>query len=161
MTDDLDIEIAAEKNRPEQPTACVFEVVAPDQIGAALAIMLPKVGGWLAQGHGEAMGPPFARYHAGPDGKLDIEAGVAVVAPVVGDDQVRAGTLPGGRCAVAQFRGPYDHLPRAHQRLQEWMAGAGETGAGDPWEVYVTDPMSEPDSSQWLTLIYHPLAERA
>lgn len=157
MSDGFDVEIELQEDWPEQATACVFELVAVDQIGAALAQMLPKVGQWLSQGHGEFVGPPYARYHAGPDGKFELEAGTPVSAPVVGDDIVRAETLPGGRCAVATFHGSYQHLQAGHARLQEWMSAHGETSGGDPWELYVTDPMEEKDPTKWETVIVHPL----
>jgi len=28
---------------------------------------------------------------------------------------------------------------------------------GASWEVYITDPMSEPDTSKWVTQIYYPV----
>lgn len=160
MSDDLNIEITLEEDRPEQATACVFDVVAMDQIGASLGKMLPKVAGWLEEGHGEMAGPPYARYHPGPDGKMDVEAGVPVAGHVAGDGTVQAGMLPGGRCAVATFHGPYDQMPKAHQRLQQWVADNGEQLDGAPWEMYVTDPMEEKDSSKWETIIVHPLKAR-
>lgn len=160
MSDDFKIEISMEEHRPEQATACVFDVVAMDQIGASLGKMFARVGGWLSQGHGEFVGPPYARYHAGPDGKFELEAGTPVSAPVVGDGVVRAESLPGGRCAVATFHGPYEHLRDGHAKLQEWMTANDETSGGDPWEMYVTDPTEEKDSSKWKTIIVHPLQGR-
>lgn len=160
MSDGFDVEIALQEDRPEQATACVFELVAMDQIGAALGQMLPKVAQWLGQGHGELAGPPYARYHAGPDGKFELEAGSPVAAPVVGDGVVRAETLPGGRCAVATFHGSYEHLRDGHAKLQEWMSEQCETSGGDPWEMYVTDPTSEADPTKWETVIVHPLRAR-
>jgi effector-binding domain-containing protein len=141
----------------EQPTACVFDVVGHEQMGPALGRMLPRVAAWLDAGHGQMAGPPYARYHAGPEGKFDVEAGCPVSAPVVGDDEVRAGTLPAGRVAVISHVGPYERLPQTHQAAESWLADNGETEAGARWEVYVTDPMEQPDSALWETLIYIPL----
>jgi effector-binding domain-containing protein len=28
---------------------------------------------------------------------------------------------------------------------------------GDPYEVYVTDPGTEPNPEKWLTVLYHPV----
>lgn len=156
--DESTIEI--QTDRPAQPTACKFEIVGRDQVGAALGHLLPEVFAWLEEGHGIMAGPPYARYHAGPEGKFDLEAGIPVAPPVVGDDRVHAGVLPGGRCAVATHVGPYERLSETHQRLHTFVADHGETVAGPPWEVYVTDPGEEPDPERWTTLVVLPLEER-
>ena len=153
-------QIEIQADRPAQATACKFEVIAPDQVGPALGRLLPAIAAWLDQGHGVMAGPPYARYHPGPDGKFELEAGVPVAPPVPGDDHVRAGILPGGRCAVATHRGHYSGLPETHQRLHRFVAEQGETGAGAPWEIYVTDPETEPDPGRWETLVVLPLAEK-
>ena len=38
------------------------------------------------------------------------------------------------------------------------MASQGLEGAGAPWEVYVTDPATEPDQAKWRTEIFFPVA---
>ncbi|ALO14213.1 Transcriptional regulator, effector-binding domain/component [Salinivirga cyanobacteriivorans] len=33
----------------------------------------------------------------------------------------------------------------------------GLEAAGSPWEVYLTDPQTEKDTSKWLTKMYQPV----
>ena len=156
----MDVELEIQTDRPAQATACKFEVIPHEQVGPTLGRILPEVHAWLAQGHGVMAGPPYARYHPGPDNTFDLEAGLPVAPPVVGDDKVKASVLPGGRCAVATHVGPYELLSATHQRLHQFVADQGEKAAGPPWESYLTDPGDEPDPSKWKTLVVIPLEEK-
>ena len=53
--------------------------------------------------------------------------------------------------------GAYDSLPQTWSALTAWMSAHGLEPAGAPWEVYVTDPGAEPDTSKWRTDIFFPV----
>ena len=44
----------------------------------------------------------------------------------------------------------------AYQALASWVSSHGGEPAGDPWEVYFSDPASEPDPATWRTEIVQP-----
>lgn len=54
--------------------------------------------------------------------------------------------------------GPYEGLGTAHDAIAAYMKANGLALAGSPWEVYVTDPSAEPDTSRWLTEVFYPVA---
>jgi effector-binding domain-containing protein len=58
---------------------------------------------------------------------------------------------------VLRHIGPYQGLQGAFARLRSWIGEHGEAAAGPSWEVYVTDPRTEPDATNWITDIYQPL----
>ena len=90
-------------------------------------------------------------------GAVDLECGMPVAAPLKGTDRIRAGELPGGKAATVTHTGPYDQLGQTWEKLMAWMKSEGLEPAGAPWEVYVTDPGREPDSSKWRTDIFFPV----
>jgi effector-binding domain-containing protein len=53
--------------------------------------------------------------------------------------------------------GPYETLSTAHETLHKWIGENKREASGRPWEVYVTDPGSEPDNTKWVTEVYYPL----
>ena len=65
--------------------------------------------------------------------------------------------LPEGRAAVLGYFGPYEGLRAACEELGAWVEQRGERVAGPFWEVYVTDPRSEPDPLERLTEIFIPI----
>jgi effector-binding domain-containing protein len=45
----------------------------------------------------------------------------------------------------------------AHDAIDKWMKANGKIAAGAPWEVYVTDPSAEKDTTKWLTEVIYPV----
>ncbi|MGA5756799.1 GyrI-like domain-containing protein [Nonomuraea bangladeshensis] len=147
---------------PERPyvgvratiTMTTFGVVG-DRIGGIIA--------WLL-GRGVApAGAPFFRYReidlAGD--RLVVEAGVPVPSPVEPEADLFAGTLPAGRYVTEHHHGHPDGLAAVHDRVRAWAAGKGlawdltEKDGTEHWgcrlELYLTNPMDEPDPNHWDT----------
>lgn len=157
------------QSMPDDPTACKVEViesqacvtmratVAPKDISKTLATILPEVGQYLSKVSATMAGPPFTRYHVLGAEKLEIEAGMPVRTAVVGEGNVLACELPGGRTAITWHVGGYNELQKSHKRLEEWMKAEGLEARGGPWEIYWTDPGLEPDPAKWRTQILWPV----
>jgi effector-binding domain-containing protein len=155
--------------RTEQPYAAIRADVTMAEL-AGLAHRFGEVFGWLAQRGIAPAGAPFFRYNViDMERQLNVEAGVPVAAPVEGDDQVIAGTLPAGRYATYLHVGPYDGLIGAVDTLLQWADAQGlewdSSGAegGERWgcrlESYLTDPSQQPDASKWETQLAFRLAD--
>lgn len=104
-------------------------------------------------------GPRFARYHAFGE-TIDLEAGMHVPAPIRADGNVKPGALPAGPAARAIHVGSYETLRDSYAAVAAWQERVGRTPSGGPWEVYITDPSTEPDPTRWRTEILWPLAMR-
>lgn len=70
------------------------------------------------------------------DGAINLEVGVEVGSPFVGDGDVVGSTLPVGTAATAKHLGPYGGLGTAHQAIRDWCADRGYALAGPNWEIY-------------------------
>jgi effector-binding domain-containing protein len=101
------------------------------------------------------IGPPFARFSFLVD-TVAVEAGFPVPGEIAGDARVEASTLPGGPAAVTSHTGRYEDLDKAYLAISDWLAKRRYTAAGPHWEVYYTDPRTEPDSSRWRTDVVVP-----
>ncbi len=103
-------------------------------------------------------GPPFARFRAiGDDqAEVEIEAGFPVTAEVADVDGVTASSLPGGLAVGARHCGSYNTMGRTHQAIRDWLEEHGALPDGDPWEIYYSDPMEDPDPSTWQTELVQP-----
>jgi effector-binding domain-containing protein len=83
--------------------------------------------------------------------------GVILDAPLDGEGDVRAVDLPGGDAAYSLYVGPYDGMEPAYKAIEAWIAAKGRKSAGAAWEIYLSDPQSEPDPQKWQTEIYWPI----
>ncbi len=131
--------------------------VKNSEISAKLGEMLPAVFDHVMGNGGAPTGMPFARYDTLSDDTSDIEAGAPVAAHVAETDQIKQSKLPAGPAVKLTHLGPYENLSAAHTTLNEWLEENKREAAGPPWEIYVTDPGSEPDNTKWVTEVYYPL----
>lgn len=157
------------ETRTEQPYAAVRTHVTMSAIGE-LGARFGEVYAWLGARGVAPVGAPFFRYLViDMMREIEVEAGVPVVSPVAGDEQIVAGVLPAGRYATLMHVGPPDELIGANKELQDWSAGQGlvfdmSPGEdGEHWgcrlESYLTDPGQEPDLSKWVTGLAFRLAD--
>ena len=140
----------------DQPTAAMFTTLGVDEIGPWLGTAYGTVAGYLGRFGVGPVGMPYARYHRRDDGRFDVEAGFAATTPVPGEGDVEPSEFPAGDVAVTVHVGPYDDMAPAYDAIAAWLAGHHAVAAGDPWEVYFTDPSEVPDPAQWRTEVVQP-----
>ncbi len=146
---------------PSRPTVAIRAKCAPAQIAAEYDRILPTVWGYLESKGVHPAAPPFGRFFEYTADVADFEAGLPV--PATFDledgapDGIAASELPGGTVAVTWHIGPYDTLGATHRAMEAWIEGTEHETAGAPWEVYWTDPRSDPDSARWRTEVVYPI----
>ena len=124
------------------------------EIGKTIGELLPDVGRLAG---GAIAGPPFARYTEWTDNGCTIEIGMPVASTMLTANEVLSGQLGGCLAVCSIHMGPYDTLSASHDACMQWIRGQGLQIGGDPWESYVMDPGTEPDSAKWKTEIYWPV----
>ncbi|WP_460334579.1 GyrI-like domain-containing protein [Actinoallomurus acanthiterrae] len=147
--------------RPQQPYVAIRTVVSMRTIGEAAA-RFPAVFAWLAARGLAPAGAPFLKYDSiDMPGRLEIEVGVPVGAPVDGDGEVVGGALPPGRYASLTVVAPPSDLAAHTRTLLDWAADEDlrfdqvRTDGIEQWscrlEIYNTDPAAQPDPTKWET----------
>ena len=142
--------------RAAQPTAVATATLPVEEIGPWLGKSYASVAALISDRGAEFAGPPFARYHRLGDGRFVVEAGFPVSAAIDGSGDVRCSELPEGPVAITVHVGPYSEMEPAYQALAAWVEEHGGELAGDAWEIYLSDPASEPDPATWRTEIVQP-----
>jgi effector-binding domain-containing protein len=160
LTGMVNYEVSSQERAP-QPAAVCAATLAVDELPAWLGTALGTVAGYLPAHRSFPVGPPFARYHRLADGRFDVEAGFPVPATIEDSVQVHPVLLPGGSVASTVHVGPYDEMVPGYHALEAWITERGGELAGDPWEVYLSDPGAQPDPATWRTEIVQPYREKA
>jgi effector-binding domain-containing protein len=142
--------------RQEQPTAVRTATLAVAGIGPWLAETFGAVATVITAHGAYPAGPPFARYHRLAADGFTVEAGFPVSAAIDADGDVRPSQLPGGPVAATVHTGPYDQMAPAYEAIAGWVSSHRGEPAGDPWEIYFSDPAAEPDPATWRTEIVQP-----
>lgn len=158
------------EERAEQHYAGIRTQVTMSELGLGIIPQLHgEVMAWLDQQGASPAGPPILRYHViDMAGKLDIEIGWPVAAPIQGNGRVNAGVLPAGRYASLIYAGAANGIA-GNAALLAWAEKRGivwdrwDTPEGDAFRARVeteyTDPADEPDMAKWETKVAIKLAD--
>ncbi len=144
---------------PQPVASIIIPGIQREGVGAALHGALPDVFSHLSANGVAMVAAPFARYHDGADGTVDLEAGIPVGGPFSETDTIKARELPGGEAITTVHVGSYDRLHEAVAALAEWRLANGRIAGGPFWEIYVDDP-TERDSAKVRTEVVEPLAPK-
>ena|SRR5664279_93996 len=148
------------ESRPAVSTVVRTATLSVDDMTAWLAETYIRVTASLAAQGQHPAGPPFARYHQIGIGRFEVEAGFPVAAPLESRADQQLSDLPGGMVAVTMHRGSFANIAPGYQAVAEWITAHGGQPSGDPWEVYFSDPKTQPDPVLWRTQIVQPYRTR-
>lgn len=142
-----------------QPTLTMRFKAQQAELGAKFGEALPATFQHAMSQNCQITGQPFGRFHHLDEatGTWDVEAGVPIAQPAAGRDDIASSELPAGPTATTVHVGPYESLGEAHRALEQWVRDNAKRPRGGAWEVYLTDPGSEPDSQKWQTKLFLPV----
>ncbi len=104
-------------------------------------------------------GPPFVVYLRWDSvtqfSVMDI--GVPVEMAEKGAGRIRVEKTPAQNAVIAYYFGPYSKIGKVYYILDQYVRESGKQPIGGPWEIYVTDPMTEKDSTKLETDILFPV----
>lgn len=142
---------------PEESVVSIRVTIGEAEVSQQLAILYTEIMRYVTKAKLTIAAPPFARMHSIVDGKIDMEAGMAVRGNAPGEGRVVMSKLPGGRVATTWHVGPYHDLKKTCGQLEAWIKEQKLSPAGGLWEVFWTDPGIEPDATKWRTQILWPV----
>ena len=140
------------------PALSVKDSVKATDIGVFLETYFPQLYMYTIRQGGTPTGHPYAVYYSwDPEGLILMEAGIPLTEALEGEGVMMATKTPGGKVVKAVYYGPYEETAKVYNALEQYMNVLKIEKAGPPWEVYVTDPMQEPDPAKRETIIYFPV----
>jgi effector-binding domain-containing protein len=106
-------------------------------------------------------GAPFAIYSKWDETNqfTIFEAALPVDQEVKGVGRVTYKAMPETKVITGSHFGRYDDIGPLYMAMDEYLKEFGLEETCCPMEVYITDPMSEPDTSKWQTDVYFPIHE--
>lgn len=118
-----------------------------------------KIAAHLGADMASVTAPPFAIYHEwNEETKMaDISVAMASSSKKPGNENIKKGDTYAGKVAMVSYMGPFEGTGDVHYFMHDKIIEAGYEMVGSPWEVYVTDPETEPDTSKWITQVYYPV----
>jgi len=126
-------------------------------ISNQMAVMYTQLTEAATKAKVQMTGAPFCLYPIYSDETVEMVCALPVAADVKAVGKFKVQQRPAGRAVKAIHLGSYDNLINTHQELGRYIQIKMLAVNGTPWEVYITDPLTEKDTSKWVTEIYYPV----
>lgn len=149
-------------NMPAWKIMTVTDSGTQAELGMKFGMLYQEIGAEMKKQGLTQAGPVLAIYdkhEARADGSMFFvfRAGVPVDKEGKSTDRVMHTESTPSTAVKCNYYGGYNNLEAGHESINKYITDNGKTIAGPVWEVYVTDPGLEPDSTKWLTEIYYPV----
>jgi len=136
--------------------------MSPAELGQKFGVLYGEIGAEVAKQGLKQSGPVLAIYDRvdhGTDGSMKFwfRAGVPVDKPGKSSGRVIYSESTAATAVKCNYYGGYGDMESCHESINKYITNNGKKINGPVWEVYVTDPGAEPDSTKWLTEIYYPV----
>jgi len=86
-----------------------------------------------------------------------MDIGIPVEKAERASGRIRVQDFPGQKAVMAYYFGAYDKIGRTYNILEQYIKENKKDIAGAPWEIYISDPMTEKDTAKWETHIVFPV----
>lgn len=96
-------------------------------------------------------------YHKWEPESVLMEMAIAVADSVGVPDSLTVNRIPAGSALKIQHMGSYDNLGDTWDTFETYNAANDIEPRWSPYELYVTDPGQEPDTTLWLTEVVYPV----
>ncbi len=146
-----------ETERPEKYYAGIRKVVGWAEMDQFFATTYGQIGMALGMANIKPVGYASALYY-----KWDEPNKQADVAPVMELDNnktklkgLNSFTVPAGKAVEVTFTGSYDQMKAVHEAIDKYIQEKNMQMTGNVIEEYVTDPMTEKDTTKWQTNVIY------
>ncbi len=128
------------------------------QMSDAMSSSFGKLMEYIEKAGTEMAGMPFAIWYQYEDTtKFVFECAIPVTSKVKGEGDIRFFSTYAGKVVTANHWGDYSTTGNSWGKIMKYLDEKQLQPNGDPYEVYITDPTTEPDPSRWLTELYFPV----
>jgi effector-binding domain-containing protein len=118
-----------------------------------------EISDYLKEDASKLTAPPLAVYHVWDteNKKAKVEVAMAANSTKPGNKRVVKRNTHEGAAVKATFYGDYEETEAVHYAIGDYINANSLQIIGSPWEVYVTGPDQEPDTTKWQTEIFYPV----
>ena len=128
-----------------------------DELTGRMIKMYSSLMRYLREHDEELDGHPFTIYHFNENDQVKLECGLPVSTELEGTEDIKYIELPPGKAVMASHFGHFSTVQKSYEAIEQYMKENNLEADGTPFELYITDPMKEPDQSKWETNIYFPI----
>lgn len=143
----------------KQPAMVIIDSCEVEKIDSLMIDMFDRVTRYMERRKLEPVGPPFTIYYSwNPEGVSKFACGIPIEKRTWGWKDYSVIELPEGEAATVVHWGKFDS-EKPYLALDQYIRENALSVKDFIWEVYLTNPSSEPDTAKWKKQIYYPVSQ--
>lgn len=143
------------KSFSERNTLSIRKRISTKELPDFFKYVYDSLNKYLQEHNAKPVGPLFAIYYNLDMQNLDIESGFPVTDLFQGENDIRAGRLPGGRAVIGIHKGPYSTIENTYQAMAKWMKEHNLEPTGMLYENYISDPDNTSPEDILTEIVFH------
>ncbi len=143
----------------EKAVISVIDSCNWSDIGMKMGVIFTELYTAHAKAKCEITGAPFSLYHKWDEVNqfTVFENCLPIDREIAPKGRIQYKVMPATRAVMGTHFGSYEKTMYMYVALDEYIKDFGLQSTSGPIEEYVTDPMTEPDTTKWQTNIYFPV----
>lgn len=121
-----------------------------DAMDSAIGLLMGYAGANL-------VGPPFSIWYEWEAETMVFDNAVPVMPGIVAKDNMKLIQTYAGKTIYTKHTGSYESTQYSWEAMGKYLEENQLETNGNPFEVYMTNPETEPDQSKWVTELYWPI----
>lgn len=142
------------EEKKAQPTISIRTRTAVGNLPQVLGKAYGAIMNYLFEIGVQPAGAPYVGYFNMDMQDLDLECGLPVAQPVVGNDELKPSEIPAGKQVACLYTGPYNQIEPAYNAIMEWIPANGYTPTGVCYEFYLNDPAETPENELLTQIVF-------
>jgi len=139
------------------PYLFIREKVSMENIGTKMAEFYGEIQQYTKAKGVAIAGYPFSISYSWANNEFDMADAFPVATAVAGEGRIQSSMIKAGNVIKCDYYGSYEGTGLPHSVVETWIKANNKKLNGQPWEEYITDPMTEPNPEKWLTRVYWPV----
>lgn len=144
---------------PAQVVLVIRDSAGPKTYGKVLGTAFGEIINFIRTQKLKQTGAPFAIYFRWDSVTMFsvMDIGIPVEKADKGKGRIQVKNIMEQNGVKAVYFGPYSKTAETYFALMQYCKESNKIEAGGPWEIYITDPMTEKDTMKWETDIIFPV----
>ena len=140
-----------------QPLLSITGSADMENMSEVMPKLFMKLGSYMGENQIQPLGSPVTIWESWSDSISEMTVGFPVNEEVEGNGDIKVIQSYSGKALNIIHKGAYADQHKTWQILMDNIDKMGLEATASPWEVYLTDPQTEKDTSKWLTKMYQPV----
>ncbi len=147
------------KEFPGQLSMAIIDSTSMEEMGTKIGNAYREVAEHLSKKGIQFAGQPYLKYLSDfdPEKKVVFEAGFPVTNQIEKSGRIIPSELKQSKTVTTTHFGAYEAMDLTYNALMQYIQENNLVISGNSFEIYITDPKNEPDTSKWETEIYIPV----